>query len=155
MKMSAQEDIEAPIAFVYEQVTDFPGFERQALRRGAEVVSVESPTALAPGLAWDVSFKLRGKQRKVQIEVSRLDPPNGLVIGSRASTIGGEMVVDLVALSRTRTRMSVAISMEPKTLSGRLMVQSMKLARKTLTRRMRKRVGEYASDMEERHKRIA
>ncbi|HKL46596.1 MAG TPA: SRPBCC family protein [Roseovarius sp.] len=155
MKMSAQEDIEAPIAFVYEQVTDFPGFERQALRRGAEVVSVESPTALAPGLAWDVSFKLRGKQRKVQIEVSRLDPPNGLVIGSRASTIGGEMVVDLVALSRTRTRMSVAISMEPKTLSGRLMVQSMKLARKTLTRRMRKRLGEYASDMEERHKRIA
>jgi len=155
MKMSAQEDIEAPIAFVYEQVTDFPGFERQALRRGAEVVSVESPTALAPGLAWDVSFKLRGKQRKVQIEVTRLDPPNGLVIGSRASTIGGEMVVDLVALSRTRTRMSVAISMEPKTLSGRLMVQSMKLARKTLTRRMRKRVGEYASDMEERHKRIA
>ncbi len=155
MKMSAQEDIEAPIAFVYEQVTDFPGFERQALRRGAEVVSVESPTALAPGLAWDVSFKLRGKQRKVQIEVTRLDPPNGLVIGSRASTIGGEMVVDLVALSRTRTRMSVAISMEPKTLSGRLMVQSMKLARKTLTRRMRKRLGEYASDMEERHKRIA
>lgn len=155
MKMSAQEDIEAPIAFVYEQITDFPGFERQAMRRGAEVVSVESPTALAPGLAWDVSFKLRGKQRKVQIEVARLDPPNGLVIGSRASTIGGEMVIDLVALSRTRTRMSIALAMEPKTLSGRLMVQSMKLARKNLTRRMRKRVSEYATDMEERFKRTA
>ncbi|MGM0742357.1 MAG: SRPBCC family protein [Pseudomonadota bacterium] len=155
MKMSAQEDIEAPIAFVYEQITDFPGFERQALRRGAEVVSVESPTALAPGLAWDVSFKLRGKQRKIQIEVKQLDPPNGLVIASRAPTIGGDMVVDLVALSRSRTRMSIAIAMEPKTLSGRLMVQSMKLARKTLTRRLRKRVSEYALDMEERHKRIA
>ena len=154
MKMNAREDVEAPIEFVYQQVTDFQAFERRAMRRGAEVLRVDDLKVDGPGMGWDIIFMLRGKQREVQLELARLDPPNGLTMASRSPSMGGELVVDLVALSRNRTRMTVNIELVPKNLTARLLVQSMKLARKSLTRRLRKRVTEYAVELQDRHSRV-
>ncbi|SHL34646.1 hypothetical protein SAMN05443432_101206 [Roseovarius litoreus] len=155
MKMNAREDVEAPIDFVYEQITDFQAFERRAMRRGAEVLRVDDLKADGPGMAWDITFMLRGKQREVQIELARLDPPNGLTMASRSPTMGGQMVVELVALSRNRTRLNLDIELVPKNLTARLLVQSLKLARKTITRRLRKRVSQYAQELEERQSRVS
>ena len=154
MKMNAREDVEAPIEFVYQQITDFQAFERRAMRRGAEVLRVDDLKADGPGMAWDVTFMLRGKQRDVQIQLARLDPPNGLTMASRSPSMGGEMVVDLVALSRNRTRMTLNMELVPKNLTARLLVQSMKLARKSLTRRLRKRVSEYVVELQDRYDRV-
>jgi hypothetical protein len=60
-----------------------------------------------------------------------------------------------VALSRARTRLNVDLSVTPRNLAGRLLVQSMKLAKGKLGKRFRLRVAEYAMDVEERHKRSA
>lgn len=152
MKFSSHEDIEAPIEEVFGDVTDFQAFERQALRRGAEVQRVDDLIQPGPGMMWDAAFDLRGKRREVRIELTRLDPPNGLLAESRSPGMEGRFEVDLVALSRGRTRLSVTLSLEPKTLSARLLVQSMKLARKSLTRRFRKRVADFATELENRHK---
>ena len=37
MELSGSQDIEAPIDFVFDAITDFDGFTRHALRRGVEV----------------------------------------------------------------------------------------------------------------------
>ena len=37
MKFSSREDLDAPIDYVWQQVTDFVAFERQAMRRGADL----------------------------------------------------------------------------------------------------------------------
>lgn len=152
MQFSAREDIETPIDFAFAQLADFQAHERSALRRGAEVQRVDSLSRTGPGMAWDSAFELRGRRRELQIELTSYDPPNGMVISSRSPAMGGQMVVDLVALSRGRTRMSVQIDLEPNTLSARLMVQSLKLARKNLTKRFRGRVAAYAEDIEDRFK---
>lgn len=152
MKFSSHEDIEAPIEEIFGDVTDFQAFERQALRRGAEVQRVDDLTRPGSGMMWDAAFDLRGKRREITIELIRLDPPNGLLAESRSPGMEGRFEVDLVALSRSRTRLSVTLSLEPKTLSARLLVQSMKLARKSLTRRFRKRVAGFATELENRHK---
>ena len=152
MKFSAKEDIEAPIDFVFEQLSDFNSFERSALRRGAEVQRIDNLPAPGPGMAWDTRFKLRGRERELNIELTSFDAPNGMVISSRSPTMGGDMVVDLVALSRGRTRMSVEINLRPKTLSARLLVQSLKLARNSLGKRFRERVATFAEELEDRHK---
>jgi hypothetical protein len=67
--------------------------------------------------------------------------------------LGGNMVVDLMALSRSRTRLVLDIELKPENLSARLLVQSLKLARGNLTKRFRLRAAEYAIDVEDRYKR--
>jgi hypothetical protein len=152
MKFTAREDIEAPIEFVFSQVTDFAALERSALRRGAEVQRVDDLEVPGPGMAWDAAFTLRGKRREVQIELTEFDPPNGIVVGSRSPNMGGHLVVDLVALSRGRTRLGLDLEMQPKTLAAKLLIQSMKLAKSNLTKRFKLRVADYAKDLEERYK---
>ena len=150
MKFSTREDIEAPIDFVFEQLTNFQFFERSALRRGAEVQRVDTLSSPGVGMAWDIAFKLRGKMRDLKMELTSLDVPNGLVLSSRSTAMGGNLVVDLVALSKGRTRMSADIELKPINLSSRLLVQSLKLARSNLTGRYKLRVAEFARDLEDR-----
>ncbi len=151
MKFSAREDIEAPIDYLFVQVSDFQSFERSALRRGADVQRVDKLTKIGVGMAWDASFKMRGRMRELQMELTDFDPPNCMVLSSRSTAMGGDMVVDLVALSRARTRLSVDIDLRPKNLSSRLLVQSLKLARSTLTKRFQLRVAGFARDLEDRY----
>lgn len=152
MKFSTREDVEAPIGYVFDQMSDFHAIERSALRRGVEMQRADKKTRIGPGIAWDVAFTLRGKQREMLAELIEFDPPNGLKVESRSQTMGGELVVDLVALSRGRTRVSMEIELKPRNLSARLLVQSLKLARSNLNRRFRDRVAGYAKHLEDRYK---
>ncbi len=153
MQFSTKEDIEAPIETVFAEITDFQAFERSALRRGAEVRRIDDKATPGVGTAWHVGFMMRGKRREIQMQVSQYDHPNGITLSSMSPAMGGAMVIDLVALSRGRTRMSVDLTLEPKNLASRLLVQSLKLARGNLTKRFKLRAAEYAIDVEDRYKR--
>jgi len=52
MKFSTREDVEAPVDYVFGQISDFGAFERQALRRGADVRRLDSGPFVT-GSAWD------------------------------------------------------------------------------------------------------
>jgi hypothetical protein len=64
--------------------------------------------------------------------------------------LAGEMCFELMALSRSRTRIVTTLEIKPKTLSARLLVQSLKLAKTSLTKKYKERVGDYAKEMEDR-----
>ncbi|MBS1303071.1 SRPBCC family protein [Loktanella sp. SALINAS62] len=153
MKFSAREDINAPIDVVFAQVTDFDGFERQMIRRGAEVrrTTAESGAA-AVGTSWDISFTFRGRARRVQATVARLEKPNLLDIAIVANGLNGQSRVELLPLSQRKTRMSMSIELSATSLSARLLLQSLKLAKANLTNRFKKRVADFAETIESRDK---
>lgn len=155
MKFSTREDIEAPIEYVFSRITDFQGFERQALRRGADVQRVDAAPVPVEGSNWDVSFKYRGKDRKLKAVITRLNTPTELQIDTSANGLDGVTAVELVALSRTRTRVAVTLEMAPKSLSARLLLQSLKLAKSNLTRRFKMRITEFAEDTEDSYRKGA
>ena len=152
MKFVTKEDIECPIAHVFAQSADFAGFERQALRRGANVRRVDQSPDYGLGSGWGVIFKFRGKERQMKAVVTAWDPPNGYAVQSTSSGIEGTVLVELVPLSRGRTRLSLSIELVPKTIAARIMVQSLRLARGTLQRRLDLRMSDYASDIVERYR---
>ena len=155
MKFKTREDIEAPMSHVFGAVSDFDGFERQALRRGAEVRRLDNLTRPGVGMGWDIAFGFRGKRREVQIELVEFTPPTRMLFDSRMTGMRGHMGVELMALSRTRTRLELEIELKPETLAARLLVQSIKLARGAVDKRFQLRVAEFAKGVEERYSRMA
>lgn len=152
MNFSAKEDIAAPADYVFGAITDFAAFERSALRRGAEVQRIDTLRVPGPGMQWAASLVMRGRPRDVALELVTMDRPNGILFELQSGAIGGTFRVDLVPLSRGRTRMSVALDLAATTLSARLMMQSLKLAQTKLSKRFRERVAAFAEDAEERYK---
>ncbi|MCI2399424.1 SRPBCC family protein [Aliiroseovarius subalbicans] len=151
MKLSTREDVAAPIDAVFRAVSDFDGFERAALRRGAEVARTDTLSAPGVGMTWAAQFPYRNRERKADLRLANYDPPHGLELFSKVSGIEAVVAIDLVALSRTRTRMNLSIDLRPKTIPARLMIQSMKLAKSNLTKRFQKRVAGFAQDIEDRY----
>jgi uncharacterized protein YndB with AHSA1/START domain len=154
MEFSTREDIEAPLDRVFAQATDFDQIERQAMRRGAEVRRLSGDHAApAAGMGWLASFRFRGKTREAEVTLAEYDPPNRMVYQTVIGGLETRSTIDFVALSRSRTRVGVKIELLPRTLSARLMVQSMKLAKGTIDKRFRVKMAEYATHLEDRLKR--
>lgn len=152
MKLSTREDIEAPIAYVYGRIRDFPSFERRALRQGAQV-HCRSAGAAQVGTIWDISFEFRGRSRNVQAELTKLDPEQALEIESQSDGLLAMTQVELVPLSATRTRVLVSFDLKAKTLTARLLLQSLKLAKAKMTKRFKARVLDYTENVEDDYRR--
>lgn len=150
MKFSAREDISAPIEQVFSALCEFEAFERMAMRRGAELRRVDALSQPGVGMRWDVTYAMRGRKREFGLELVQFDAPNQMVFAAKSSGIDAKFTVDLLALSRNRTRMAVALEMTPLNLSARLLVQSLKLAKSNLTKRFKERVAEYAKNLGDR-----
>lgn len=150
MEFHSKEDIEAPIAAVFGAISDFAQLERSALRRGIDLQRSGDPADPANGLAWDLNFRFRGKQRDVRMTLASYTPETGMILAGGGSGIDGRMELELLALSPLRTRMSARLKLSASSLTGRLLVQSLKLARSNLNRRFKLRLAEYARLTEER-----
>ncbi len=148
MKFSTREDIEAPIDEVFASLTDFAYFERQAMRRGIEVTR-DNP-APGEGAAWSVRAPFRGKTRDIVLDVTRLVKPENLLVHSKSSGMSCDFEVKLMSLSRQRTRMIVSADIRPQTFAARVVIQSLKLAKATLSRRFETRVAGLARRIEDR-----
>lgn len=152
MKFSTKEDMEIPIETAFEMVSDFDAFERIALQRGIDISQVGDHSTARVGMTWKVRADLRGKRRIFDVELVKYDTPTELEFEAGSSLTDSKFLVELVALSRNRTRMRVELDVKPKTLSARLMIQSARLARNSLNKRYKFRISHFVKDMEERHK---
>lgn len=150
MKISGRTDIGAPIAFVYASFTDFEGWERSAMRRGAEVNRTDKLRVPGPGMTWQARFAWRGKERQLQLRLKRLEPGQGMTLDFDGPSVEGTLNIELVQLAARRTRVMMQVELRPRTLAARLFVQSMRLARKRVQRRFDNRLAEIARDMEQR-----
>jgi uncharacterized protein YndB with AHSA1/START domain len=147
VKIEIREDIAAPQEFVFRRLTDFARHERQALRRGAAVKRLDGNGQVGTGSAWDIAFTWRGKPRDVRAEITEWTPHERLRILSVMSGLDTTTAVDVIALSRMQTRVNVAIELEPKSLTARLLVQSLKLARGGMTTRLQARLREMTAEI--------
>ncbi len=148
MQFSAREDVEAPIEEVFRAVSDFDGWERAALRRGAEIARSDELQSIGVGMTWAALFHYRNRDRKADLELKQYEMPNMLRMHAVSSGVETDILVELVALSRGRTRMDISAELKPNSISARLLLQPMKLARGKLTKRFRTRVADFAVSIE-------
>jgi carbon monoxide dehydrogenase subunit G len=150
MKLSGRTDIGAPIAFVFAALSDFEAWERAAMRRGADVHRTDKLRAAGPGMTWQARFAWRGRERNLQVRLTKLQPLLNLAIDFDGPSVEGNLNIDLVELSAKRTRMLMQVDLKPRTLAARLFIQSLRLAKRRVQRRYDARLAAVAQDIEQR-----
>ncbi|MDN5787532.1 SRPBCC family protein [Pseudorhodobacter sp.] len=152
MKLTAKEDIEAPIAFVDGFLTDFDNWERAALRRGAEVERLDRLPKPAAGMEWKICFPYRAKQRDAQITLTKIEQERALSFLGIGRPVEAVLDVDMAEMGPRRTRVHVQIDIKPRTLAARLFVQSLRLAKSKVTKRYAQHLSQLAADIEDRYR---
>lgn len=155
MKFSTREDVDVPAEVVFAAASDFDAFEMMVARRGATVKRINNPSKPGEGMSWDVGFRFRGRDRQAEIELVKYKEPDELRFKSRTGGLDVEFQVEVTAVSPTKSRVKVVLDLQPKTLSARLLVQSMRLAKSKLTNKFKRRVTEYVNRIEQDHRAAA
>lgn len=154
MQLSTNEDVEAPIEYVFARLTDFDAMERLALRKGADLQRVDQGPVQV-GSMWDLRFRMRGKEREAQIKLTQLEAPTVLAANMTVGGLVNDGQIELVALNDKRTRMRITNRSAPKTFSARLLLQSAKLAKARIDKRFKKRVSNFAGEIEKDYRELA
>ncbi|MEM7488625.1 MAG: SRPBCC family protein [Pseudomonadota bacterium] len=147
MKFVAVEDIAAPIDHVWAQVADVDRFEARMARRVGRI-DRRPPGPAGPGTTWSGATEVMGKVRDVVVAMDRMTPPQEIALSARTEGMVVEILVQLAAQSPRLTRLTVTTDAKARSLTARVMLQSAKLARKTLARRYKGRVAEFANTVE-------
>jgi carbon monoxide dehydrogenase subunit G len=152
MKLSKRQDIDAPIAFVFAELSDFESWENAALRRGADVRRTDQLAHVGPGMAWDLAFSYRGKPRRLSVRLVKLKSPGEIRFQGVGTSIDGTLSVDLLEMAPARTRVTVQMELSPRTIVARLFLQSLKLAKSKVDDRFKSRVSMVLDEIEARQR---
>ncbi len=152
MKFSAKQDIEAPAAFVFQALSDFEAWERAGMRRGAEIARSDKLRSAGAGMAWNVSFPFRGKLRKMDVRLLGIVPNSKLEFAALSGALDATLTVDIVEMSTRRVRLHATANITPLTLTAKLFIQSLRLARARADRKFTQRIQQIAGDIEERYR---
>jgi len=150
MNFTAKQDIEAPAERVWASLTDFAGWERAALRRGAEVTRTDRLAAPGAGMAWQARFDFRGQRREMTVRLVEMDPGARMVFHWATRLFTGEVVVDLVEMSARSSRVHLKAEIKPQSLTARIMLQSLKLAKGRVRKRIEARLADFAAGFDGR-----
>ncbi|MEO5621720.1 MAG: SRPBCC family protein [Cypionkella sp.] len=152
MHFASKQDIEAPIAAVFQILTDFEAWERAVMRRGIEVERKDKLRLDGPGMRWSARFDYRGKTRDLDVELTQLENPALVRFAGVSQALEGLVSVELLELGANRTRMHTSVEITPRSLTARLFLQSLRLARAKLDRKFDQRVAQMAGDIELRYR---
>ena len=114
---------------VWARFTDFSGFEEDARGRGAILNRVGNWTQTVQGVEWRGEVTVRGKSRPITAKVTQLVPQELCIVDSRIGGMNCNQEIIFVPLSTTVTRVALMLDLSADTLTARLLLQTMKLAR--------------------------
>ena len=152
MKLTAKTDLEAPLEYLHAYLCDHTIWAREAMmRRGVDIDRPDDMPLTGVGAGWRIKVPFRGRVRKILLRVDEIVQDQILAYSFEGQALVGTLVLETRALSARRSRLKVMIDVKPKTLSARLFLNTLRLARRKVEERMDKRVGQLGARIEERY----
>lgn len=155
MKFSTREEINVPIDQVFAAMVDFETMEERIVARGGSAQRLDDLQTKGPGMAWDIAFTFKGASRQLEARVAQYKPYERIRVESTSDGLDGEMICNLSETKSGKTQLNMSVELKPKTLSARLLVQSMKLAKATMNKRFKNRIAEFGREIEANQQRAA
>ncbi len=150
MKFSTREDTHLPADALFAAISDFAHTERLLARRGAAVTRIDPSREPGAGMAWNILFDYNGRPRDLRLDVTRFDRPEGISLEGRTEPFDLLLNMNVIALTRAKSRLMFELDVKPRNMRARLMLQTAKLGKAQLDRRFAKRIAAYVDDTAQR-----
>lgn len=148
MKFKVFEDVDAPQAMVWARFTDFSGFEADARGRGATLTRVGNWAQATQGVEWRGAVTVRGKSRPITAKITQNVPQELCVIESRIGGMNCHHEMSFIPLSGVVTRVGLVLDLSADTLTARLLLQTLKLARGRVLQRLQAMIARQGNAVE-------
>lgn len=145
MKFSTRKDVAITDEALFDALTDFDRMERLMKRRGAKVEMLDQ--AAEGVMAWNVTFDLRGRKRKMKLVLAGHDRPEAVRFNGTSDSFDFVFDFTFVALTRSRSRVMAELDIRPITMKARLIVQTAKLGKGQLDRKFESQIGIFVDQM--------
>lgn len=151
MHFTSKQDINAPIDYVFQHLTNFELYEAHGMRVGATIERLDTFTQIQPGMCWHISGYYRGKKRNVELTLDTYEPVETLKYTCVSKPVDALIELHLTPLSRSETRIKIDIAVKAKQLSARVILQSARIAKNTLDRKFDTRMRNLANKLSEKY----
>ncbi|MEM1079775.1 MAG: SRPBCC family protein [Pseudomonadota bacterium] len=150
MQFKASEVVTGPVEDVFAYLSDVAYYERTALDTGVEVKRLDKLPRPGPGMRWQIPFRARGRDRIAEVTMVTLHPPQKMRFEGAVQGLHFEIDVQAEALDPNATEVTVATKTRAKSITAKVLLQSMKLARDSLNKGYRQRVRKALRQLEDR-----
>lgn len=144
MHFASDDPIDTPASFAFQQMAAFDFFEELVRARGAEITRLDTMTGAGIGVLWELRFVLRGRRRKIDLKLSDYVEPELIQVTGVSDGLLFVFRGTLEAEGPDRCRLRSRLDVKPRTLAGRMMLQSARLTKPTLNRRYKARLRDFA-----------
>ncbi len=155
MNLETTYELDATAEYVFKRITDHADFEALLMGYGANIERLDDETSLNVGMKWAIDGNFRGRQRQVEVALTQLIENELVSYASESKDVNASVDMKIEAISPTQTRFSVDMTPKANTISARLILQSAKLARKTLEKRINRRFADFCQRLEDDYRDIS
>ncbi|SDE29409.1 hypothetical protein SAMN05421538_105175 [Paracoccus isoporae] len=145
MKFSTRVDKAISAEQLFDSVANFDRLERMLMRRGV-VVSRVNNISSGTARAWDLAFDWRGQQRELRMLLVQYDRPEKLAYTGQSQSFEIRLDMSVVALARQKSRLIFELEVKPRNMRARLALQTAKLGKAQIDRRVADRVAGFVND---------
>jgi len=136
MKFDYKTTINVPVEFAYARLTDFDKFEKDGFGNISEFKPVGDIAAPDIGAKWKVRSEFQGRQRSFSLQLRQLLPNESVVLGNGTDKFDVEASFGLSKIDDGNTGFVFEINSSAKTITGRLIMQTMQLARSRIEKKL-------------------
>lgn len=134
-KISAKSVVELEKSAAFDRLLNLPELERKARVSGVKLVQL-SGNGIEPGASWQLDAKIRGRQTSFQLMIRELQQPDLVLLELISMPFTGHIQIYLKHKNQHLTTIRLNLSADPKTLSARLILHSLKLTKHRQRRRV-------------------
>lgn len=150
MKISTQRDIDAPPDTLFSDMADLDRHLNDAADRGIEIIRLDDGSQGIAGGSWRVDFSLAGRRRTGELRVAKWAPNGQMALAGTVDGLAVAIDLEVAPLQDDRSRLAVAVDIAPTSMGGRILVQTLKLARPQIETRMESRIDRIQGRAEAR-----
>ncbi|MEX0969711.1 MAG: SRPBCC family protein [Paracoccaceae bacterium] len=150
MHLEHRRSIATPQAFAFDATSDFTRFEREGA--GGATFTRTNGTGHELGSEWRVEAEFRGRTRRFNIRLATYTPHERLELATGSSKFDVRVTYAFTATGPAQCEMVMSIDTAARSLAGRLIFQTLQLARARFERYLAEAVDRMATQMEAEYK---